>query len=295
MIVPLSLSFSSDFDDLRQMLYRSYSGNWFSHFARIPAALFAADVRVRNTIHIGRIGGENQKPLTSRLHRWFEAARPHLFSALSYSRFDPTPWSGRIPKLNSDRLIEAFEKLFNTRGAVEGSLRKRGLPVYFKKTAYNWLAFSLVPPPCFTANWKPISDSNSGVVYFDDEHRRSLALALLNGKIELSFWIALGDDLNFPKWAFSQLPVNLGKAFKEEAQLLSICDDLKTAIDEAIVYKLNAGKQVGSFNLAKCRHITDKSDALFARAFGLEDVWSDIELLYVQTIKTDFESDGVDE
>jgi hypothetical protein len=82
MIVPLSLSFSGDFDDLRQMLYRRYQGNWFSHFARIPAALFAADVRVRNTIHIGRIGGEAHKPLTSRLHRWFEVARPHLFASL---------------------------------------------------------------------------------------------------------------------------------------------------------------------------------------------------------------------
>src|SRR5205085_2710289 len=56
MIVALSLTFSGDFDALRSLLYKSYSSNWFSSFARIPAALFSSEVRVRNTIHIGHKG-----------------------------------------------------------------------------------------------------------------------------------------------------------------------------------------------------------------------------------------------
>ena len=51
-MVPLSISFSGDFDSLREMLYNGYSFNWFSSFARIPAALFSAEVRVRNVIHL---------------------------------------------------------------------------------------------------------------------------------------------------------------------------------------------------------------------------------------------------
>jgi hypothetical protein len=78
-------------------------------------------------------------------------------------------------------------------------------------------------------------------------------------------------------------------------QLLGIVPELKAAVEKAVQYKLNAGKRVGNYNLAKCRSVTDKSDALLARAFGLDHVWDDIELLYVQTVKTNFESDGAED
>jgi len=118
-----------------------------------------------------------------------------------------------------------------------------------------------------------------------------LAFLALNGKLEFSFWIALGDDLNFPKWAFSQLPLNLRKIDTEDRiKLKEYAHRLKTAVDESMVFKLNAGKQVGSFNLAKCRGFTDKSDLIFAEIFGFSHVWDDIELLYAQIVKTDFEN-----
>jgi hypothetical protein len=91
MIVPLSLSFSEDFNKLRALLYSNYKINWFSHFARIPAALFAADVRVRNTIHIGKMDiaiKASYINYSSRLHRWFKKARPDLFNTLLYATFE---------------------------------------------------------------------------------------------------------------------------------------------------------------------------------------------------------------
>ena len=295
MIVPLSLSFSGDFDVLRKLLYARYRTNWFSHFARIPAALFAADVRVRNTIHIGKLGsGTHNAQYTSRLHRWFEEARPHLFDTLSYSSFEPALWNGRTPKLNTTRLIQAYEELLRKGKSIAQSLRKNGPDLYFKKTAYNWLAFSLSPPPCFTSDWQPLSDSNSGLVHFSNENDRDIALALLNGKIEFCYWVALGDDLNFPKWTFSELPIALAMLSDVREQLLKITPQLKDAIDKSTVFKLNAGKQVGSFNLAKCRHTTNQTDQIIAHAIGFSEVWDDIELLYAQTVKTDFE-DGADD
>jgi hypothetical protein len=299
MIVPLSLSFSGDFDDLRQMLYRRYQGNWFSHFARIPAALFAADVRVRNTIHIGRIGGEAHKPLTSRLHRWFEVARPHLFASLSYASFTPANWKGRIPKLNTQGLIDAFEKrLGPSAPTIESSLSRRATAhaLNFKKTAYNWLSFTHEEAPCFAASGKRVPQTKYGAIYFQSDEAREIAFLLLNGKIEFSFWVAIGDDFDVTKWMFADLPIALTQLpSTDRKQLLGMVPELKAAVEEAVQYKLNAGKRVGNYNLAKCRPITDKSDALLARAFGLDHVWDDIELLYVQTVKTDFESDGAED
>ena len=299
MIVPLSLSFSGDFDDLRQLLYRRYQGNWFSHFARIPAALFAADVRVRNTIHIGRVGGEAKDPMTSRLHRWFEVARPGLFASLSYASFTPANWKGRIPKLNTQELIHAFEKrLGASTTTIESSLSRRPTAhaLNFKKTAYNWLSFTHDEAPCFAPNGRRVPQTKYGAIYFQNQETREIAFLLLNGKIEFSYWVAIGDDFDVTKWMFTDLPVSIANLQVNDRQkLLSIVPQLKTAVEDAVQYKLNAGKRVGNYNLAKCRPVTDKSDAVLARAFGLDHVWDDIELLYVQTVKTDFESDIADD
>ena len=46
--------------------------------------------------------------------------------------------------------------------------------------------------------------------------------------------------------------------------------------------------------LAKCRHTTNQTDQIIAHAIGFSEVWDDIELLYAQTVKTDFE-DGADD
>lgn len=82
----------------------------------------------------------------------------------------------------------------------------------------------------------------------------------------------------------------------DRIQLLGIVPELKAAVEEAVQFKLNAGKRVGNYNLAKCRYVTDKSDARLARAFGFDHVWDDIELLYTQIVKTDFElEDSQDE
>ena len=299
MIVPLSLSFSGDFDDLRRMLYRRYQSNWFSHFARIPAALFAADVRVRNTIHIGKVGGETQKPLTSRLHRWFEVARPHLFSTISYNSFAPQLWKNRIPKLNTQALIDAFEEKFAaSTQTVETSLSRRtnAYSLHFKKSAYNWLSFTHEEAPCFDATGGRIPQTQFGTIYFANADERDLAFLLLNGKLQLCYWIAIGDDFHLTKAMFADLPLALTHLDAEKRKELSaMVPDLKSAVEDAVQYKLNAGKRVGNYNLAKCRSITDKSDLIFAQAFGVDYAWDDVELLYAQIVKTDFEADSTDQ
>jgi hypothetical protein len=70
---------------------------------------------------------------------------------------------------------------------------------------------------------------------------------------------------------------------------------MREAVEEAVQYKVNAGKRVGNYNLAKCRDITDRSDLILAGAFGLDKVWDDVELLYAQVVRTNFDSEDGDE
>lgn len=296
MIVPLSLTFSGDFDSCRRLLLSTYDRNWFSSFGRIPSALFSFDVRVRNTIHLGRKGPDRAGvAYTTRLHRWFGVARPHLFPTLAYAELHPARWGHRIAKVGTTPLASAFEaRLGGGAKTLESALSPSPTPheLHFKKTAYNWLNFCIEQPPCFDRDGGPIPHTKFGTVHFPDADSRDLALLLLNGKLMLAWWFFLGDDFDLTRWMFAEFPVDLGAiAGPDRERLLQLARELDATMRGNVTFKLNAGKRVGNYNLARCRPVTDRSDRIFARLLGLDAVWEEIQLLYSQVVKTDFEED----
>ena len=297
MIVPLSLGFSRQFAPLRALITQSYGRNWFSHFGRIPAALFAHDVRVRNVIHIGQRGGEPAPSMTTRLHRWNEEARPHLLSSLGYTPFTPARWPGVVPKLGSPRLIRAFEAARQGPTTVSHilSTSRTRFPIHYKKTAYNWIAFSEEAPPCFDRAGRAIEQTKVGQVYAGDEPTRSRLICLLNGKIAFIWWVAVGDDFDVTASMLESMPT---PTFDDElrSRLGDLPDRLIRAMHANIAFKLNAGKRVGNFNLMRCRHITDLSDRVFAEALGFDaDDMQEIDLMYAQVVRTRIEAGAEDE
>jgi hypothetical protein len=290
MIVPLSLTFSSAFSSLRGLLFSTYTANWFSSFARIPAALFNAEVRVRNTIHIGAAGSGERKQYSTVLHRWFESARPHLFWNIRYAPFSPGPYKGLIPKIGFPALSAAYESLFsNTEHTVASFLSqiRTNYVLYFKKSAYNWLNFCRRLPPCFNEKGGRIDHTQFGSVAFRDKDTRDLAFLLLNGKLMYVFWAAIADDFHVTQWMFADFPIDFDSMSSEQCSvLLTMAPQLEALMEANTSYKLNAGKKVGNFNLAKCRSLTDVSDMVFAEHMGFTDVWQDIELAYSQIVRT---------
>ncbi len=299
MIVPLSLTFSGGFSSLRDLLFSEYTANWFSSFARIPAALFSAEVRVRNTIHIGAAGNGERQQHSTVLHRWFEAARPHLFGNLRYGPFSPTPYKGLIPKISLSALSAAYENRFlATKQTVASffSQTRTNHVLYFKKSAYNWLNFCRRLPPCFDEKGRQIAHTKFGDVCFRDRETRDLAFLLLNGKIMFNFWGMIGDDFDVTEWMFAGFPVNFDTfPANTRKRLLCLADELDNLMQANTSYKMNAGKKVGNYNLARCRYLTDRIDAIFLDAFNMTGVAEDIELMYTQIVKTDFTNELEDE
>ena len=297
MIVPLSLGFSNKFEACRRLLFSRYSNNWFSSFGRIPSNLFGSDVRVRNTIHLalkqGEVPDAKTSAHTTRLHRWNVAARPTLFQTLQYAPFQPELWKQRVPKLNTAALANTFERLLDRQ---ESTFERTILPrqqktrhvLHFRQTVYNWLTFCRKMPPCYDHEDKVIPHTKFRELYFENAESCELAMLLSNGKLMLIFWLVVGDDFVVNHWNFNGFPADFRNLLGEQiAELLKIVPRLETAMTKAIQYKLNANKKVGNYNLRKCREITDLSDRIFCEAFGLSDVWDDIELYYAQTIRTD--------
>jgi len=293
MIVPLSLGFSSDFDACRQMLFKGYSANWFSSFGRIPSALFNFDVRVRNTIHIGSKARGGSSNHTTRLHRWFDAARPVLFHGLTYAPFQPKLWKGRIPKLNTPRLAAAFEQLLHsTTHTLDFFTSPRATKhvLHFKKTAYNWLNFCRTLPPCYDERGREVSHTQFGEIYFSSGTTRDTAMLLADGKLMFVYWCAVGDDFHVAGWNFGDFPIDLTRFEGSQNGLARLVEELESAMGSAKQFKLNAGRNVGNYNLAKCRHVTDRTDGLFLGPLRMEAVLDDLDLYCAQVVKTDFDA-----
>ena len=121
---------------------------------------------------------------------------------------------------------------------------------------------------------------------------RDVAFLFLNGKFVFDFWSIIGDDFDVTRWMFTNFPIDFSKLPKDKiARLLPLVDELERAMKEATSFKINAGRKVGNYNLAKCRHVTNRSDRIFAEYLGLYTMWQDIELLYAQIVKTNFDAE----
>ena len=299
MIVPLSLTFSGQFPRLRALLYEECATNWFASFGRIPSALFSFDTRVRNTIWIGRKSPRSPARChTTRLHRWFTSQRPTLFQTLSYAPFSPDAFEGAVPKLGSARLLAAFESLLRAdyRLGNELSPRLNGAPLHFKQTAYNWLTFALTfavdQPPAYGPDGTAIPQTEYGTVKFTDEGSRGLAMLLASGKLMFAWWLGLGDDFHLTKRGFTSAPLGPAQLpVERRACLRAHAAELEEAMAENVVFKLNAGKNIGNYNLTRCRHITDQADKLWLEALGLGDLWEEIELEHSLVVRTSFKDE----
>ena len=294
MIVPLSLAFSSGFASLRTYLYGECDALWFSSFGRIPSALFSFDTRVRNTIYLARKSSRSPKrSFTTRLHRWFDSQRPTLFDGLSYSPFSPSPFGGLIPKLSSARLIQGFESLLGGSGyRLQNDLApaRQGHHLHFKQTAYNWLTFCVDQPPVYDTGNNIIPQTKYGTVRFRDPGDRDISMLFLSGKLAFVWWMAIGDDFDLTQSNFVSTPLGAGQINEDHRRRLSaLLPELEEAMSANLVFKLNAGKNIGNYNLAKCRHVTDKVDKIWLEALGLSDLWEEVELEHALVVRTSFE------
>ena len=296
MIVPLSLTFSSQFDPLRNHLYEECSSIWFSSFGRIPSALFSFDTRVRNTIYVGQKSARIAKQcFTTRLHRWYDAQRPTLFDNLQYAAFSPEPFGKLIPKVGNTQLLVAFESLLSQgtyRLKNEFSGTGQGHPLHFKQSAYNWLTLCIEQPPAYDKAKKRVPQTTYGAVRFRDSESRDLAMLLTNGKINFLWWATIGDDFHLTQANIASSPIGLENLEKRRREsLLASLPELESAMDANLVFKLNAGKNIGNYNLAKCRHVTDEADKVWLEAAGLSDLWEDIELEHSLIVRTSFDNE----
>lgn len=277
-IVMHNLAFSKNFSDLRFLIKSNASNAWFSFYARIPAGLFTGDVRVRNCIYVLE-KTENSKVKTfhtTRIYRWIAEARPNLIFKISYTNFD---WSNIIPMYNSSVLSQFFA---TSKGKplsyYESSSSKNKL--YYKQSAYNWIAVSEKPAPCYDSKGRKISQSKVGSIEIAESKLAQFSLLFLSGKLFFCRWLTFGDEFDVTKDDLVQAIVPFEDLnLSDKQKLVTLYKAFMKTSNLTIQYKTNAGKKVGTYNTSKQWNITDDSDKIFLKYLceNSEDVLTAID------------------
>jgi len=277
MIVPIAFQFSAEYQAIRQVISEITPTRFVSTFSRNPASLFDASVGVRSTICLG-LRSASGSLYSSTLRRWVAEARPHLFETLQFAKVRASspkmPW----PRLGTERISNFNSALRSQGGSVGMSTRRTGESLGFKLTALYYLSIFVDEPPSWTIRGRRIPQTKVGKVRFENADDRDVAFILLAGRTALWWWAATGDDLDVTVDLLESFPVGIEALSGIKKDLIKIAKKLRAEQPKHPIVTKYAGKEMGNYDMSRCRHITDQADQLILEHLGLGEYWPDILL-----------------
>lgn len=288
MILPLSVSFSTKkpYAELRKVLSKEGTLAAWSHFDRIPSALFGNEVRTRCTIALfsRAASSASRRAATTALKRWNAESREALFATLQYSVFNLETLS-RIPKLGSDLQARTLENLSKKNRTLAADLRDsiafstlaRIAPdfpqpaVYVGGTAYNWFPAWRDIPETTDINGRPSLPARTAGYRFRSDDEANLVFALLCSSLGYWWWSVASDGFNLKKWLLDCFPIS-SSAFHNETkiELVQLGAMLRDELRKHYVYKDNRGR-IGNYFLPDCsKEIISIDNAIERSGIGIE-------------------------
>lgn len=315
LILPLSIAFSTKkpFQVLRQRIANTDGKWWWSHFDRIPSALFGNEVRTRCTISIyanKKNTPDASKYATTSLIRWNAEFRDFLFDNMSYATFTMDIFDG-IPKVSSQIQANALTKLLEQKKPLAPDLQN-SIPfgdlqavaprfpspcVFIGGTAYNWFPAWRDMPPTTTLNGKPSLPARTAGYKFKDDETANIVFGLLCSSLGYWWWATASDGFNLKKWLLERFPVSLSLIPKEKrSSLAQLGANLRAELKKHYVYKDNKGR-IGNYFLPACdNEIREIDEALSKIITGLnKDFFDDIHEFNMTFSRAELEDDGDDD
>ena len=280
-IVPLSLTFSYEFSELRAELSKVGS-HWFSSYDNIPAALFSGAGQ-RCTIWINNfIEGDS---FVSRLYRWRSAYRDSLMENITYNRLGshiPIKEFG-IPRLTNgfgSRLLEIHSTAHSSKQSSKQLRAQSTVKLGFSQTGRNFLSTFIEQPPVMDPiSHETLDSKGCGWIPLPSEKIALTALAASAGDTFFWYWLTRGDGFHLTSSILNDF-LSPMTSFSEGhlSKLATLGGLIHEQRYSALVFKKNAGKYVGNYNYQKLRPLTRRADLVFLS--GLDASWDELEGLF---------------
>ncbi len=272
LIVPLSMTFSEEFVELRRQVLAS-GANWISSFDNIPAALFTG-VSQRCSIWINSPHGSDI--FTAPMYRWRADYRPCLIATLglhgSQQRYAPDYGLPKLADGIQEAVLVRHMAASKQRPEVVFGGRNAKHAIGFAAAARNFISvFTELPPELDGQRLTRITKTKASFVPLASHVARGAALASLSGSSFFWYWLVRGDGFDVTSWIIRDFLGCLGGI---ESGSLALLAELGELIDhrrfECLVFKKNAGKFVGNFNYEPLAHLTHAADDVLLHALGVQ-------------------------
>jgi len=283
MVLPLSVSFSTKrtYVSLRERLRAERGTWWFSHYDRIPSALFGNDVRTRCTIALfarSATPDSGSGVYVTELRRWPTSQREALFGTLRYAHIHDVEVAG-IAKLGGQLQADAYESLARSGPPLGGVLTvSQSYPtlvaiapdfptraVFVGGTAYNWFPVWRTIPPTTDAMGRPSLPARTACFVFSSDAEADLVFALLGSSLGFWWWAVAGDGFNLKKWLLDRFPLSpRSLSVEAKAELSALGAELREELERHYVYKDNRGR-VGNWYMPACGSQVLAIDAALSR------------------------------
>ena len=279
-IVPLSLSFSFQFSDLRKAIDKE-GIHWLSSYDNAPAALFTG-IWQRCTIQIS--ASQDRGLLSTRLFRWRAPYRDSLMDNVAYST---VPDSLHLESFGVPRIADEYGKrLLGLHMEVARSDAKKitkntnkGARLGFSPTARNFISTYIERPPSLTQEGEVLTNGNLGTSLALPSREYALAaLAATSGSVCFWYWLTRGDGFHVTNGLLSDFLVPLAHVptgYIDKLQILG--KQLHENRYSALVFKKNAGKYVGNYNYQTMCALTYRADLVLLMGLGAS--WQEAEKL----------------
>ena len=293
LIVPIAFQFSEDYAAARTVISQHLPTRLVSTYSRNPSALFSAGLGVRSTILVGRTDGAPEC-LTTDTRRWVEEFRPVLFKTNSYATAPVTRSNGPWPRLGHEALVELYQVLTDNGGHLADAVRRSGPSLGFKQTALYYLSVFVDEPPAWNPSGDRVAQTMVGYMAFASEVERDVAFVLLAGRLAVWWWGATGDDFHVTRGLLTSFPISLKQVQTVWPDLAELAQDLRREQPKHPIVTLYAGKEMGNYDMLRCRHITDRADRVVLTTLGVEELWPTVLLADARLGKATGERPGTE-
>lgn len=222
-IVPLSISFSRDYSDLRSLAVSERRTVALANFDNIPDTLFKSGKPKHSNTNKANsqrctiftsIPSETRAVLSSRLHRWSKKSRNELLSSpADYTDVTSYQLDDQIPRPQNRSVLDYLQRSCRSGITISNYVVRDGrFGLHVAGVARNYIGLREQPSPSVNSLW------------FDNQEEFLRILGVVTSDLFFDYWLTIGDGfhitrsniLNFPlhEELIAELDLNLESTLK---------------------------------------------------------------------------------
>ena len=284
MIIPHSSFCTDRMEPLMRVCSHFCRGFWVSTYCIRPSKLFVG-VDQRLAVFVSEIGKGSILTYSSQYHRWWEEARPTLFSTLEYEDVTGLTLLDSVPKIHS-RLEKQLWQKVSSFNELKTVLTEAGTSLYFHNAPRYWVRALTFAPYFWNERRGEQLSTQVKTITLASKTSAEVVTAVINSSLFYWWFILLSDSRHLNMRELEHFPLGLSLMNERLKDVLvtinrNLMEDyqLHAARKEA-QYKATGRVVYDEFYPKHSKPIIDEIDRVLAQHYGFTDEELDFIINY---------------